>query len=657
MDEKQTLEALRRELTQAGYEYYVLDEPTMSDYDYDHKLRALEELEAAHPEWVTPDSPTQRVGGTPLESFQQVTHQVPLESLQDVFDFEELRAFDQRVKGVVPTAEYVVEPKVDGLSVALEYENGLFVRGATRGDGRVGEDVTENLRTVRSIPLKIPDAPDRLIVRGEVFMPKKVFHALNEERERRGEAPFANPRNAAAGSLRQLDPKIAASRRLDILVFNVQWAEGVTFQTHWETLEYLSAKGFKVIPHDNCTRMEQVETHIAAIGETRETFSFDIDGAVVKLNNLSDRDRLGSTAKFPRWAAAYKYPPEVKPSKVTDIVIQVGRTGVLTPKAVVEPVRLAGTTVTNATLHNQDFIAEKDIRIGDTVLVRKAGEIIPEILSVDLDKRPDGTVPYEFPKICPECGAPVERDEEGAHIRCTGAECPAQLLRTLAHFASRGAMDIEGLGIAVVENLVGADLVKTPGDLYFLEADKVAGLERMGKRSAQKLLSAIEASKSRELSRLLFAFGIRQVGEKAAKLLARRFHTLEELEQATLEELTAIDDVGEITAQSLLDWLSRSQSQHLIARLREAGVNMTEPDQGEDQRFAGMTFVLTGALEKFTRDEAAAMIEARGGKSAGSVSKKTAYVVAGENAGSKLRKAQELGIPVLTEDEFLDMMN
>ena len=657
MDEKQTLEALRRELTQAGYEYYVLDEPTMSDYDYDHKLRALEELEAAHPEWVTPDSPTQRVGGTPLESFQQVTHQVPLESLQDVFDFEELRAFDQRVQGAVPEPEYVVEPKVDGLSVALEYENGLFVRGATRGDGRVGEDVTENLRTVRSIPLKIPDAPDRLIVRGEVFMPKKVFHALNEERERRGEAPFANPRNAAAGSLRQLDPKIAASRRLDILVFNVQWAEGEHFETHAETLEYLNRKGFKVIPHDSCTQIDQVEERIAQIGEGRENFSFDIDGAVVKLNSLSDRERLGSTAKFPRWAAAYKYPPEVKPSKVIDITIQVGRTGVLTPKAVVEPVRLAGTTVTNATLHNQDFIAEKDIRIGDTVLVRKAGEIIPEILSVDLDKRPDGTVPYEFPKICPECGAPVERDEEGAHIRCTGAGCPAQLLRTLAHFASRGAMDIEGLGIAVVENLVGADLVKTPGDLYFLEADKVAGLERMGKRSAQKLLSAIEASKSRELSRLLFAFGIRQVGEKAAKLLARRFHTLEALEQATLEELTAIDDVGEITAQSLLDWLSRSQSQHLIARLREAGVNMTEPDQGEDQRFAGMTFVLTGALEKFTRDEAAAMIEARGGKSAGSVSKKTAYVVAGENAGSKLRKAQELGIPVLTEDEFLDMMN
>ena len=657
MDEKQILETLRRELTQAGYEYYVLDAPTMSDYDYDHKLRTLEELEAAHPEWVTPDSPTQRVGGKPLENFTQVTHRVPLESLQDVFNFEELRDFGQRVQGVVDSPAYVVEPKVDGLSVALEYENGLFVRGATRGDGRIGEDVTENLRTIRSIPLKIPDGPPRLIVRGEVFMPKKVFHALNEERERRGEALFANPRNAAAGSLRQLDPKVAAARRLDILVFNVQFAEGVTFQTHWETLEYLSAKGFKVIPHDNCTRMEQVETHIAAIGETRETFSFDIDGAVVKLNNLSDRDRLGSTAKFPRWAAAYKYPPEVKPSKVTDIVIQVGRTGVLTPKAVVEPVRLAGTTVTNATLHNQDFIAEKDIRIGDTVLVRKAGEIIPEILSVDLDKRPEGTVPYEFPKVCPECGAPVERDEEGAHIRCTGAECPAQLLRTLAHFASRGAMDIEGLGIAVVENLVGAGLVKTPGDLYFLDADHVAKLERLGKRSAQKLLAAIEGSKSRELSRLLFAFGIRQVGEKAAKLMARRFHTLEALEDASLEDLTDIDDVGEVTAQSLLDWLSRPQSKHLIARLREAGVNMTEPDQGEDQRFAGKTFVLTGTLERFTRDEAAAMIEARGGKPVGSVSKKTTYVVAGESAGSKLRKAQELGIPVLTEDEFLDMMN
>ena len=655
MDDFTEIEALRRELTQAGHEYYVLDKPTMSDYDYDHKLRRLEELETAHPETVTPDSPTQRVGGQPLDAFTQVRHQVPLESLQDVFDFQELEAFDQRVKGVVPEAEYVVEPKVDGLSVALEYEDGLFVRGATRGDGQVGEDVTENLRTVRSIPLKIPDAPPRLIVRGEVYMPKKVFHALNEERERRGEALFANPRNAAAGSLRQLDPKVAAARRLDIAVFNIQWPQE-EFSTHLETLEYLQNKGFKVIPHYSCAQVSQVTERITEIGETRESFPFDIDGAVVKVNNLSQRAALGSTAKFPRWAAAYKYPPEVKPAQVVDIVIQVGRTGVLTPKAVLTPVRLAGTTVTNATLHNQDFITEKDIRIGDTVLVRKAGEIIPEVLSVVEDKRPEGTQPWFLPKTCPVCGAAVERDEDGAHIRCTGAECPAQLLRNLAHFASRDAMDIEGLGIAVVENLVNAQLVKTPGDLYFLNEEDVAQLERMGKRSAKKLLAALEKSKGQDLSRLIYAFGIRQVGQKAGKILAARFQTLENLQNATLEELTAVDDIGEITARNILDWMASPQSRHLIDRLREAGVNMTAAEQGSDRRFEGMTFVLTGALEKFTRDEASEMIETRGGKSSGSVSKKTTYVVAGEAAGSKLRKAQELGIPVLTEEEFLELL-
>ncbi len=656
MDEMQELEALKQELTRAGYEYYVLDQPTMSDYDYDHKLRRLEELEAAHPEAVTPDSPTQRVGGKALESFQQVVHRVPLESLQDVFDFDELRAFDQRVRAVFPEAEYVVEPKVDGLSVALEYENGLFVRGATRGDGQVGEDVTENLRTVRSIPMRVPDAPARLIVRGEVYMPKKVFHALNEERERRGEALFANPRNAAAGSLRQLDPKVAASRKLDIAVFNVQWVEGDAFTSHLGTLEYLKSKGFKVIPHYSCAAVEQAVERIAQIGEGREEFPFDIDGAVVKVDDLAQREELGSTAKFPRWAAAYKYPPEVKPSKLVDIVVQVGRTGVLTPKAVLEPVRLAGTTVTSATLHNQDFISEKDIRIGDTVLVRKAGEIIPEVLSVVPEKRPEGTSPYFLPQRCPVCGAPVERDEDGAHVRCTGAECPAQLLRNLAHFASRDAMDIEGLGIAVVENLVNAGLVKTPGDLYFLDAQSVAGLERMGKKSAENLMAAIERSKSQDLGRLLYAFGIRQVGQKAGKILAARFGTLEALESATLEELTAVDDIGGITAENILSWFASPQSQHLIARLREAGVNMSAAKQSEDRRFAGMTFVLTGALERFTRDQATAMIEERGGKAAGSVSKKTTYVVAGEAAGSKLRKAQELGVPVLTEEEFWDML-
>ena len=657
MDVKQEILLLRQELEQAGYEYYVLDNPTMSDYDYDHKLRRLEELEASYPELVTPDSPTQRVGGKPSEGFDTVSHPVPLESLQDVFDYEELRQFDTRVRAVVPDATYVVEPKVDGLSVALEYVDGLFVRGATRGDGRVGEDVTENLRTIRSIPLRIPDAPARLIVRGEVFMPKKVFHALNEERERRGEALFANPRNAAAGSLRQLDPKVAAQRKLDAILFNVQLVEGEQFSTHKQTLDYLKSKNYKVIPHYTCKTAEDVIDHISYIGENRGEFQFDIDGAVVKVDKLTQRHELDSTAKFPRWAAAYKYPPEEKPSKLLDIVVQVGRTGVLTPKAILTPVRLAGTTVTNATLHNQDFITEKDIRIGDTVMVRKAGEIIPEVLSVILSERPEDAVPYLLPDTCPECGAPVIRDEDGAHIRCTGAECPAQLLRNLAHFASRDAMDIEGLGIAVMEGLVNSGLVKSAADLYFLEPQSVATLDRMGKKSAENLITAIEKSKENDLSRLLYAFGIRQVGQKAAKTLAQHFGTLEALQNATTEQMTEVDDIGDITAQNLRDWFDSEQSLHLIDRLLKAGVNMTAAQQSTDRCFAGMTFVLTGALERFTRDEASTLIEARGGKAAGSVSKKTTYVVAGENAGSKLKKANELGIPVLTEEEFEQMLS
>ena len=654
MDYRKEIQELRRTLTENGYLYYVLDAPTMSDYEYDHLLRRLEDLEAAHPEEITPDSPTQRVGGQTLTEFQQVTHAVPLESLQDVFDDEEVCRFLEKIPLEHPA--YSVEPKVDGLSVALEYRDGVFVRGATRGDGRVGEDVTENLRTIRSIPMTLPEKLPRLIVRGEVYMARSVFEEINARREIEGKPLMANPRNAAAGSLRQLDPKVAARRRLDILVFNVQWVEGETFSTHLETLEYLKTHSFKVIPHYSCDQVEEAVARIARIGEERDSFPFDIDGAVVKVNDLSERELLGSTAKFPRWAAAYKYPPEVKPSRVVDITVQVGRTGVLTPKAVLEPVRLAGTTVTSATLHNQDFITEKDIRVGDTVLVRKAGEIIPEVLSVVAEERPEGTQPYRFPQVCPVCGAPVEREEDGAHIRCTGAECPAQLLRNLAHFASRDAMDIEGLGIAVVENLVNAGLVKTPGDLYFLKEEDVAQLERMGKKSAENLMAAIQRSKEQDLSRLIYAFGIRQVGQKAGKVLAARFGTLEALENATLEELTAVDDIGEITARSVLEWMASPQSRHLMARLREAGVNTAAAEKGEDQRFAGMTFVLTGALERLTREEAAAMIEDRGGKAASSVSKKTTYVVAGEAAGSKLRKAQELGVPVLSEEEFFRLM-
>ena len=658
MDEKQEIQSLRRELEQANYEYYVLDNPSMSDYDFDHKLRRLEELEAKHPEWVTPDSPTQRVGGKVADGFSEVRHRVPLESLQDVFSFEELNDFDQRVRAILTgSVEYDVEPKVDGLSVALEYENGLFVRGATRGDGQVGEDVTENLKTIPSIPLRLPEALPSLIVRGEVFMPKTSFEQLNAARELKGEALFANPRNAAAGSLRQLDPKIAASRKLDIRVFNIQWAEGKTFTTHTETLEYLREQHFKVIPHYTCATIQQVAERIVALGDGREEFPFDIDGAVVKVNSLADRSILGSTAKFPRWAAAYKYPPEQKESVVEDIVVQVGRTGVLTPKAVVKAVRLAGTTVTNATLHNQDFITEKDIRIGDTVLVQKAGEIIPEIVSVLKEKRPEGTVPYHLPDHCPVCGAPVVRDEDGAHIRCTGAECPAQRLRHIVHFASRDAMDIEGLGPAVVEALVGAGLVKGPGDLYRLRAGDVEPLERMGKKSAENLMAAIEKSKSAGLGRLLFAFGIRQVGQKAGKVLAARFGTLDALMSATEEELTAVPDIGGITAKSLLDWFQNEQSRHLIQTLREAGVSFDSMEAPVGDKLAGKTFVLTGTLANLDRKEASALIEAQGGKVSGSVSKKTSYVVAGEAAGSKLKKANELGIPVLTEEELMKLLS
>ena len=655
MDEKQEVEQLRAELTQANYDYYVRDDPTLSDYDFDHKLRRLEELEKAHPELAAPDSPTPRVGGKVAEGFTEVVHRVPLESLQDVFSVSELEEFDQRVRESVEDVVYDVEPKVDGLSVALEYENGVFVRGATRGDGRVGEDVTENLKTIRSIPLRLPEALPSFIVRGEVFMPRSVFARLNEARELNGQALFANPRNAAAGSLRQLDPKIAAARHLDILTFNIQWAEGRTFVTHTETLDYLESQHFHVIPRKLCKTIGECAECIAEIGDGREQFDFDIDGAVVKVNSLTEREALGSTAKFPRWAAAYKYPPEQKPSKVGDIVVQVGRTGVLTPKAVVEPVRLAGTTVTNATLHNQDFIAEKDVRIGDTVLVQKAGEIIPEIVSVLKEKRPQGTSPYTLPDHCPVCGAPVVRDEDGAALRCTGAECPAQLLRHLLHFASRDAMDIEGLGPAVVESLVSAGLVKGPGDLYSLKAEDVEKLDRMGQKSAENLISAIEKSKQNDLGKLLFAFGIRQVGQKAARVLAVRFGSLDALLAATPEELTDVPDIGGITADSLTEWFQSPQSLHLIETLKAAGVNMDCHETPAGDKLSGLTFVLTGELEGFSRKEAGNLVESLGGKVSGSVSKKTSYVVAGEAAGSKLRKAQELGVPVLTEAEFVAM--
>ena len=656
MDELKQIEQLRKALEEHNYRYYVLDAPAISDFEYDKLLRQLEELEAAHPEAVTPDSPTQRVGGKALDSFQQVVHRVPLQSLQDVFSPEELADFDRRVRESVDQVEYLLEPKVDGLSVALEYVNGTFVRGATRGDGQVGEDVTENLRTIKSIPLKLEGAPSTLIVRGEVYMPRKTFQKLNEERELTGETLFANPRNAAAGSMRQLDPKVAASRGLDIVLFNIQYVEGMEFATDSDSLDWLKSLRFKVIDYFKSDQLSEIQKRIVQLGDERERYPFDIDGAVVKLNDLTERETLGETAKFPRWAAAYKYPPEQKESVVEQIVVQVGRTGVLTPKAVVRPVRLAGTTVTNATLHNQDYITEKDIRVGDTVLVQKAGEIIPEIVSVVLSKRPEGTQPYQFPMTCPVCGAPVVRDEDGAHIRCTGAECPAQLLRNLIHFASRDAMDIEGLGPAVVKSLVDAGMVHTPGDLYHLDREQVAQLDRMGAKSADNLLAAIERSKGNDLSRLLFAFGIRQVGQKAGKILAAKFGSLDALAAASEEELTAIDDIGAITAHNLTQWFAAPQSQHLISVLRESGVNMESLAPPVGDRLAGLTFVLTGELSSYSRKEAGEKLEAQGAKVSGSVSKKTTCVVAGEAAGSKLRKAQELGVPVLSEGQFLALI-
>ena len=643
-------------LEKANHEYYVLDAPTMADFEYDRLLRELEELEAQYPHLASELSPTRRVGGKALDRFEKVEHLVPLESLQDVFSEQEVEEFDLKIRQSVVQAIYSVEPKVDGLSVALEYIDGKFVRGATRGDGRIGEDVTENLKTIRSIPMTIENAPHRLIVRGEVFMPRAVFEKLNDEREKLGQQLFANPRNAAAGSLRQLDPSIAAQRQLDILIFNLQYAEDVTFATHAETLEYLKERKFKVIPYYICGDASSVIDKIRHIGQVRYDFSFDIDGAVVKLNDISERSALGSTAKFPRWACAYKYPPEVKETVLQDIVVQVGRTGVLTPKAVVAPVRLAGTTVTNATLHNQDLISQKDIRIGDTVRIRKAGEIIPEILEVVKEKRPADSQPYFLPTSCPVCGAAVVRDEDGAALRCTGAQCPAQLSRNIAHFVSKAAMDIEGLGESIVEQLITNGKINSPADIYDLTIDDLKSLWKNGEKAAKKLLSAIEASKDNDLSRLIFALGIRQVGEKAAKVLAKTFGNMQALTEASVEELTQIRDIGAITAENIVSWFSQPQAIEMIERFKHAGVNFESRIEQEDGRFNGMTFVLTGALSLFTRDEATEKIELFGGKVSGSVSKKTTYVVAGENAGSKLKKANELGISVLSEQDFLKML-
>lgn len=643
--------------------YYILDAPEISDYDYDKLFYELVALEAEHPELADPNSPTRRVGGKALDSFNKVTHNVPLGSLSDVFDHDEVRAFVARMKAFDPDCEFTVECKIDGLSVSLVYENGRFVRGATRGDGRVGEDVTENLRTVRTIPLTIDTDEPYVEVRGEVYMSRAKFDKLNERREAEGEALFANPRNAAAGTLRQLDSKITASRGLDIFIFNYQTGSK-TFSTHSESLEWLESVGFTVLPEFSVVKTaDEVVSAIERIGEAREGLPFGIDGAVVKLNSLSLRETVGENTSTPKWAVAYKYPPEEKPTKLTDIIIQVGRTGVLTPNAVLEPVQLAGTSVSRATLHNLDFIRERDIMLGDTVIVRKAGDIIPEVVSVVKEKRDGSEKWFDMPEKCPSCGGTVtaDADDESASgmaaYRCTNAACPAQLLRNLEHFASKDAMNIDGLGKSLLALLNNEGLVHTVADLYKLEKEQLVPLERMGEKSAENLLAAIEASKSAGLARLIYALGIRQVGAKAAQVLAAKFGDIEALFTADAETLCDIDDVGEITARYVVDFFAHPETRGLINELKSCGVVTVYESQKQSDKFAGLTFVLTGTLPTMKRDEAAALIESHGGKVSSSVSKKTSYVVAGSDAGSKLTKAESLGVTVIDEDALMRMVN
>lgn len=655
MEEKRIYE-LRELLSYHNKRYYDEDSPEISDFEYDALMRELEELEKKHPELDDESSPTHRVGGTASVKFSPVRHTVPMESLRDVFSTEELRDFLGKITGEYENVEFTVEPKIDGLSVSLEYRNGRLVRGSTRGDGIVGEDVTENLMTIKSIPHTIDCDLPFLEVRGEVYMSAESFRELVEWQENNGEKVSKNPRNAAAGALRQKDAKVTKSRNLDIFLFNVQVAQDKEFLSHKESLDYLKSIKLPVIPFYNVfSSADEIVDEIERIGDMRGDLPYDIDGAVIKVNDISLRESMGSTAKFPRWAAAFKYPPEEKETKLIDIEINVGRTGVLTPIGVFEPVLLAGTTVSRATLHNEDFINEKDIRIGDSVILRKAGEIIPEVVSVT--KHCETSDRFEFPKECPSCGAQTFREDGEAAIRCTNAQCPAQLLRHLIHFASRDAMDIEGLGSAVVEQLVNEGLIKTPSDLYTLQANDVATLERMGKKSALNLINAIEKSKSNELYRLIFALGIRHVGQKAAKLLCNELKNIDGFFAATGEQISSIEGIGPIIADSVVEFFSLEQTRGLIERLRECGVNMeTEIVENSDTRFEGMTFVMTGTLPSMKRSEAAKLIEDRGGKVLSSVSKKTTYVLSGEEAGSKLDKANALGITVIDEAEFMRMI-
>ena len=653
-------EQLRRELEYHAKQYYVYDSPVISDYEYDKLYYELVHLEEDYPELDDPASPTHRVGGKALDKFEKVTHTARMDSLSDVFSYDELGDFIHRVHEVLPDAPFSVEPKIDGLSVSLRYVGGVLTQGATRGDGITGEDVTNNIKTIFDIPLTLPEPLD-LVVRGEVYMPRAVFERLNAKREAEGTALLANPRNAAAGSLRQLDPNVTAQRALSIFVFNFQegslYLDGRAPETHTETLNRLAELGFTTLQETAvCTTHSDIVAHIESLGAKRDDLAYDIDGVVIKLDRLADRTRMGEGTNTPKWAVAYKFPPEQKITKLESVTVAVGRTGVLTPTANLAPVRLAGTTVSRATLHNLDFIRERDIHLGDYVTVQKAGDIIPEVVCAHPEKRDGTEIPFEMPTVCPSCGEPVFREEGEAAVRCTNAACPAQLSRGIEHFASKDAMDIDGLGPQIVEALIRADLIRDPADLYTLKAEQVANLERMGEKSAQNLIAAIERSKGAGLERLLFALGIRNIGVVAAAALAARYGTLEATMEATVEDLCAIPDFGEITALCVVNYFSHEQNRALCRRLTEAGLVTKSTAAPTSDRYAGKTFVLTGTLPTMSRDEASALIKAQGGKVSGSVSKKTDYVVAGEAAGSKLTKANELGITVIDEATLLEML-
>ena len=665
MDKKQAkerIEELRQQVEYHAKKYYDEDKPEISDFEYDMLMVELRNLEKEYPEFQSKDSLTQKVGGTVKEGFQKVTHEVPLQSLQDVFSIEEVKDYIMKIEqkaeeNQIKQVMYVVETKIDGLSASLEYKKGEFVRGATRGNGMVGEDVTENLKTVKTIPMKLKDKID-ITVRGEVFIAKNDFEKMNQEREENEEELFANSRNAAAGSLRQLDSKITEKRPLDIYIFNVQKIEGKQFNSHYEELEYLSQLGFNVNPiRIYCKNIEEIEKAIVKIGEERENLSFGIDGAVVKVDDLKFREILGTTAKTPRWAVAYKYPPEKKETKLKEIICQVGRTGVITPMAILEPVKVAGSTISKTTLHNEDFIKEKELKIGDTVVIQKAGDVIPEIVEVKKDKRTGKEIGFEMPKVCPVCGAQAVREEGEAAVRCTGIECPAKLFRNLVHFVSREAMNIDGLGENIIQQLLDHSLIKNIADIYTLQLEDIASLKKNGKKFAQNLMDSINKSKDNDLHRLITALGIRHVGTKASKLLARKYKSIDNLMKAELEDLSAINDIGPIVANSITEFFGQEQTKDLIEKLKSARVNtLAKEEENIDNRFEGKTFVLTGTLEEYTRGEASNLIEKFGGKTASTVSKKTDYVLAGEEAGSKLTKAQSLGVTILSEIEFKEMI-